>query len=102
MQNSSRHILHQHGKAEALARGFALEKGVLALRQHLPLTRVLRSRMGVEAGSQKQGMLAVLGLDLINALVEPRHPLNLEGGAKPVKLPVVLGLNPTKIPAANS
>ena len=38
-------------------------------------SRIVDRRMGVEARPQKQRVLAVLGFDVINALIEPRHPL---------------------------
>jgi hypothetical protein len=34
-------------------------------------------------------MLAVLGFNLINAPIEPCHPLDLERGAKQIQLPVL-------------
>jgi hypothetical protein len=87
-ENSFCHIFHKHGKAKTLARGFALEhrrwRGGA-----IPRPLVLRHSMGVEARSQKQGMLAVLGFDSVNALVQPRHLLNLKRRAKAIKLVIV-------------
>jgi hypothetical protein len=79
----------QHLEGQALAERVALQQRSRALWQPPLLALARRVGLGVDARSQTQRMLAVLGCDPVDTLIPPRHRLKLKPRAQPVKRLIV-------------